>query len=149
VIGIPDGRGRGKMVMLYKLTAGPKTIHWGYLSSSLRPVLEIVSGDIVTIEEFGSFPLADCEAAGIPPDLIPQALRDIFSGVQDRGPGFHILTGPLYIDGAEPGDMLAVHIKEIELMLPFGCNVIKHGRGTLPEDFPYDSTRFLSIDRGG
>lgn len=132
--------------MLHKLTAGPKTVHWGYLSNALKPVLKIVSGDIVTIEEYGSFPPADHEAAGATPDQIPQPLKDIFNEVTDKGPGLHILTGPIYINGAEPGDMLEVQIKDVNLMLPFGFNVMKYGMGTLPDDFPYDFTKILRLD---
>jgi len=81
----------------YTVTASPRTIHWGHLSSELKPVCTIDSGDIVTIETFGSCSPVEYEAAGIAPDLIPQALRDIFGEIKDRGPGVHILTGPIYI----------------------------------------------------
>lgn len=134
--------------MEYKLPASPKTVHWGYLSSTLNPVLEIASGDIVTVETFGHCPPAEYEAAGIAPSLISQALREIFGEVKDRGPGPHILVGPIWIDGAEPGDMLEVHIKDLKLTMPFGFNSIHYLMGTLPEDFPYDSRRILRIDLG-
>jgi acetamidase/formamidase len=130
----------------YILTANPKTIHWGYFSSELKPVLAINSGDIVTVDTFASCSQDEYEAAGIAPNLIPQALRDIFREVKERGPGAQILVGPIYINGAETGDMLEVHIKDIKLTMPFGLNSISYGRGTLPDDFPYDSTRILSID---
>jgi acetamidase/formamidase len=130
----------------YTLTASPRTIHWGHLSSELKPVCTIDSGDIVTVETFGSCSPDEYEAAGIAHDLIPQALRDMFREVRDRGPGVHILTGPIYINRADSGDMLEVHIKDTKLTMPFGYNRIRDRGGTLPEDFPYDSTRVLRID---
>jgi acetamidase/formamidase len=130
----------------YKLTASPKTVHWGYLSSTLKPVLEIASGDIVTVETSASCSPAEYEAAGIAPDLIPQALRNIFAEVKDKGPGPHILVGPIYINRSEPGDVLEVHIKDIKLTVPFGHNRIAYQMGTLSEDFPFDAIKIFKID---
>jgi acetamidase/formamidase len=130
----------------YTLAANPKTIHWGHFSSELKPALTIKSGDIVSVETCTALPPEEYEAGGIPSELIPQTIRDIFREVKDRGPGPHILTGPISIQSAEPGDMLEVHIKEIELTMPFGYNRIMYGMGALPEDFPYNSTRFFRYE---
>ena len=62
-------------------------------------------------------------------------------------PGPHILTGPIAVRGAEPGDTLEVRIKAIELTVDWGWNVIRPLRGTLPEDFPDFSCRIIPIDR--
>ena len=130
----------------HRLAANPKTVHWGHFSSELVPVLSVNSGEMVVVETLASLPPDEYEAAGIAPDLIPQALRDVFSEVGDRGPGPHILTGPISINGAEPGDVLEVHIEGIELTTPFGYNRIIYGMGALPEDFPYSSLRLLRYD---
>lgn len=129
----------------YTLMAGPKTIHWGYYSSKVESVLKINSGDIVTIRSTSGNPSL-FENLGVPPDKIPQELRDIQS-IKDRGPGPHRLTGPIYINGAEPGDMLEVHIKDVKIPLEFGFNMNVWGAGTLPEDFPYTSAKLLIMDR--
>ena len=50
--------------------------------------------------------------------------------------GGHILTGPIYVEGAEPGDTLEVRIQKIKLAIPYGYNAFAPNRGFLPEDFP-------------
>jgi len=132
----------------YLLNPTPKTVHWGYYKSDLKPVLEINSGDTVTIGAVTSTSPADFEAGGIDPSLIPQAHQEIWReyDVKDKGPGGHILTGPIYIREAEPGDTLEVHIKDVRITAPFGFNRNHHGRGALPEDFPYYAIRILKLD---
>ena len=130
----------------YTLTAGPKTVHVGHLSSELKPVLTINPGDTVSIETYGSLPPEKYEAHGVPPDMIPQSLRDIFREAKDRGPGPHILTGPVQINGAETSDTLEVRIKDIGLTMPFGYNSIIQGSGALFEDFPHYSRMFVKMD---
>lgn len=130
---------------VHKLAGTPKTVHWGYFSAALKPVLTINSGDTVIIESPHGSPF-DYEAGGVPKEKIPQALYDIYREVKDRGPGPHILTGPIYVNGADRGDMLEVRIKDIKITAPFGYNRNRHGGGTLPEDFPYDSMRILMMD---
>ena len=129
----------------HRLPATPQTIHWGYFSSQLKPVLKIEPGDLVTVESPHGNP-AHYEAAGIAPDRIPQSLKDIYREVEERGPGPHILVGPIYINGAEPGDQLEVHLKEINITSPFGFNLIVPGAGVLAEEFPRAATRILSMD---
>jgi len=131
----------------HTLAGSPKTIHWGHYSSRIAPVLKINPGDTVTIVSPHGLP-AVYEAGGIPLNEIPQALRDIDREVKDRGPGPHILVGPIHINGAEPGDMLEVHIKEVKITAPFGYNTNWVGMGTLPEDFPYTAFRVLRMDLG-
>lgn len=129
----------------YTLAGNPKTVHWGYYSSKLQPVLEINSGDTVKIiSPHGVASLY--QAGGIPSNLIPQSLKDIQKEVKKRGPGPHILTGPIYVNGAQPGDTLEVHIKDVKITAPFGYNTNWPGKGTLPEDFPYTVWRFPRVD---
>jgi len=130
----------------FELKATPRTVVWGYYSSSAKPVLSIHSGDSVRIETVSGNP-ARLEAAGAPANEIPGALRAIFEQVTDRGPGGHILTGPIYIEGAEPGDVLEVRIKKIELTSAFAYNSFRPGAGFLPDDFPYARTKIIPLDR--
>jgi len=132
----------------YLLKPTLKTVHWGYYQCNLTPALTIKPGDIVTIEAVTSTPPEDFEAAGIEPSLVPSAHREIWReyDVKDRGPGSHLLTGPIFIDGAELGDTLEVHIKDIKITAPIGFNRNKLGRGSLPEDFPYYGIRILRLD---
>lgn len=64
-----------------------------------------------------------------------------------RGPGPHILTGPIWVEGAQPGDTLEIRILDIELADDWGWNVIRPLMGTLPDDFPIFRTMHLPIDR--
>ena len=119
----------------FELKATPQTVVWGYYSASAKPALRIHSGDTVRIETMSTGSPAQFEAAGVPANQISEAFRSIFKEVNDRGPGRHILTGPLYIEGAEPGDVLEVRIRKIELASPFAYNGFRPGFGFLQDDF--------------
>ncbi len=75
-----------------------------------------------------------------------QALRDITAEVTDKGPGGHILTGPVYIEDAQPGDVLEVRIQRIKLAIPYAYNAFGPGRGYIPDDFPYTKTKIIQLD---
>lgn len=129
-----------------ELKATPQTVVWGYYAASAKPVLRVHSGDTVRIETVSGSP-SRLEAAGVPAGQIPAALRAIYQEVTDRGPGGHILTGPVFIDGAEPGDVLEVRILKTELTAPYAYNVFRPGAGFLPDDFPYARTKIIPLDR--
>src|SRR5438270_11751103 len=94
----------------YKLAASPQTVVVGNYWSQSKPVLTIKSGDSVTVETVGTASVAALENLKVPADQIPDSLRAIAKAMADktleRGPGGHILTGPIFIDSAEPGDVL-------------------------------------------
>ena len=131
----------------YELKATPQTVVWGYYSASAPPVLRIHSGDRVHMETVSTGSPARFEASGVPPDQIPENFREIYKQVKDKGPGGHILTGPVYIEGAEPGDVLEVRIVKIEMTLPFAYNGFRPGSGFLPDDFPMARTKIIPLDR--
>ncbi len=126
----------------------PKTVVWGYYDAGAPPVLRIQPGDTVEIETAMISPPAELEAAGVPPDQLPASDRAIHREVKKEGPGPHILTGPVYIEGAEPGDVLEVRIRSIDLVLPYAVNLFMPGLGFLPEDFPYERVKIIPLDRG-
>jgi acetamidase/formamidase len=66
--------------------------------------------------------------------------------VTNKGPGGHILTGPIYVEGAEPGDVLEVRIKAIKLAIPYAYNAFGPKSGYLPEDFPYAKMKIIPLD---
>jgi acetamidase/formamidase len=129
-----------------ELKATPQTVVWGYYSASAKPVLTIHSGDTVKVETVSGNP-ARLEAAGAAAVQIPDALRAIYKDVTDRGPGGHILTGPIYVEGAEPGDVLELRILKIELTAPFAYNSFRPGSGFLPDEFPFARTKIIPLDR--
>lgn len=124
----------------------PKTIVWGYYDAQSKPVLRIRSGDTVEIQSPMIASPEMLEAAGVPPHQVEQTHRAIFREVKDRGPGPHTLTGPIYVETAEPGDTLEVRIQSIRLALPYAVNVFYPGMGVLPEDFPYARTKLIPLD---
>ena len=119
------------------LRPGPKTVAWGYYDASTPPVLRVKSGDVVEIHTLITSSPARLEAAGLPPGNVEDTLREIHQEVTDKGPGGHILTGPVFVEGALPGDTLEVRIEAIRLAIPYAYNAFSPGRGFLPEDFPY------------
>jgi acetamidase/formamidase len=132
----------------HTLPATPSTVVWGYYSAQAKPALKVHSGDTVRMQTASSCPPpARLEAAGVRPSDIPQYLREIHEKVTDKGPGGHILTGPVAIEEAEPGDVLEVQILKIDLDVPYSCNGFGPGRGFLPNDFPYSRTKIIPLDR--
>jgi acetamidase/formamidase len=124
----------------HELKLLPENVHWGYYDASLKPVLRIASGDAVRVETMVARGLQRLRAAGVKEDEIPEALKAVERAVTDRGPGAHPLTGPIWVEGAEPGDVLEVKILGFEFLHPYGVSGFIPGSGTLPDDFPY--TRF-------
>ena len=130
----------------YSLKPTPKTVAWGYYDASTPPVLRIESGDTVEVQTLITSSPKRLEGAGVPPAQVERSLRDIYDQVKDKGPGGHILTGPIYIEGAQPGDVLEVHILAIRLAIPYAYNGFGPGRGFLPEDYPYPKMKIIPLD---
>jgi acetamidase/formamidase len=130
----------------YTLKATPQTVVIGYYSAAARPVLTIRSGDRVAIETV-SGSTEQFHRLGVPDNQIPPALAAIEREVKERGPGRHILTGPIFIEGAEPGDTLEIHIEKITLAAPYAYNQFRPTSGFLPEDFPHPGERLIPLDR--
>jgi acetamidase/formamidase len=131
----------------YVLQATPKTVTWGRYDPTTPPVLRIKSGDTVEVHTLITSSPSRLEGAGVPPDQVEQSLRDIFREVTDRGPGGHILNGPIYVEGAEPGDVLEVKLLSIDLAIPYAYNGFRPGRGFLPDDFPYARMKIIPLDK--
>ncbi len=132
----------------HTLLASPQTINFGNFNAANKPALTIASGDTVILEAATQIDPADVDASGVvPPSAVPQFVRDIFREVKDRGPGPHVLTGPIYITGAAPGDVLEVRILEVEASADYGYNTQRPYSGLLPEDFTSSWQRVIPIDR--
>ena len=132
---------------VYELKANPNNVHWGYFSSAVKPAVTINSGDTVIIEDVPRLDPPLVEKAGFPPSEIPENYRAIYREVKDRGPGPHVMVGPVYVNGAEPGDVLEVRILDIELAYSYGYNRQRPYQGTLPEEFTQFWQRIIPIDR--
>jgi acetamidase/formamidase len=131
----------------HHLKASTDTCHWGYFDFKRAPVLGIKSGDQVTVDTVSGNPdfMPDAQKFHIPPELKEIHARS------ERGPGPHILTGPIAIEGAKAGDVLEVRILDVQLRQDWGHNIIRPLVGALPDDFddvrnviiPLDKTRMV------
>jgi acetamidase/formamidase len=118
---------------VHRLEATPSTVAYGYYWSEAKPVLRIASGDILDVDTLLTNSPAGLQKAGVADDRIQSSLKAIVTEVTGdrRGPGGHILTGPVYVEGAEPGDVLEVKILAIEFPIDYGYNGCS---GFLPEN---------------
>jgi acetamidase/formamidase len=114
-----DAQSRGRT---HKLEASPTTVAYGYYSATATPVLRIASGDVVDVTTMLTNTPERLERAGVAPNDVEPELREIVAKVTDKGPGGHILTGPIYVEGADSGDVLEVRVLSIDLKIPYGYN---------------------------
>ena len=132
---------------VHRLEATPSTIAYGWYDAAGAPVLKIASGDIIDVDTLLTNTPAGLQRAGVPADQIQDSLKAITDQVprEKRGPGGHILTGPVFVEGAEPGDALEVKILSIDLAIPYGYNGCS---GFLPENCPTPRTpaRIIPLD---
>jgi len=128
---------------VHRLPATPETVAYGYYSAAAKPVLRIASGDIVEVETLLTSTPDRLEQAGVPAGDIQQSLRDIVGKVTDKGPGGHILTGPIYVETAQPGDVLEVRILAVDLAIPYAYNGCG---GFLPELCTDPRTLIIPLD---
>lgn len=131
------------------LLATPTTVAWGYYWSKAKPVLTVHSGDTVKIQTLSTCGSPErLKEGGVAAADIPQDVTDIYAAKDiDKGPGGHILTGPVAIAEAQPGDVLEVRIKKIDVDVPWACNGFSAGRGFLPDDFPYGKMTIIPLER--
>jgi acetamidase/formamidase len=130
----------------HELPLLPVNVHWGYYDATLKPVLRVASGDAIRIETMIAGGVARLRAAGVTDAEIPDALKTVEATVIERGPGAHPLTGPIWIEGAEPGDVLEIGILAFEFLHPYGVTGFIPGSGTLPDDFPYSRFKLFRFD---
>lgn len=128
------------------LDSTPDTVRFGIFDAAFPPVLKIASGDRVVVACVSGGPEVMPDPTG--PYRIPGALVAIHEAHLPRmGP--HILTGPIEIEGAEPGDLLEVQIEGIEPNLDWGYCAFRPLAGALPEDFPERLVSHIAIDKAG
>lgn len=127
------------------LKANCQTVHLGGFSEQLQPALIIDSGDSVEIETYTGFYIYD----KAPPEFLTTEFLEIcqhLPAAKKVGQGPHLLTGPIYVNNAEPGDVLEVKLEAISPRLSVGFNAIRPGWGALPQQFPEARLRFIELD---
>ena len=131
---------------VHELRLLPQNVHWGYYDATVKPVLRVTSGDTVRVETMVARGLQRLRAAGAAEDEIPDALKAVENAVTQRGPGAHPMTGPVWVEGAEPGDVLEVRIRAFEFLHPYGVTGFLPDNGTLPIEFPYTRFKLVRFD---
>jgi acetamidase/formamidase len=106
----------------HRLEATPSTVSYGHYWADMKPALTIDSGDIIDVDTMLTSTPDRLEKSGVPAAEVQASLRAIVDQVKDRGPGGHILTGPVFVKGAEPGDALEVKVLSIDLPIGYGYN---------------------------
>jgi len=138
----------------YRVLAGPETVHWGYLWGAAEPVLRVKPGASVTIDTVSHEGLlADqgppeifFERHGIASAGVLADAAAIYAKVQHSGLGPHIVSAPIHVEGAEPGDVLVVKILEVEPRVPYGVNTMRSNKGGLPEEFTLNRSLVIPFD---
>lgn len=128
----------------HELRATPATCIWGRLDRDEPPRLKVSPGDIVHVETV-------THHAGDAPDLLmDDGITALWEGIpeHERGPGVHLLTGPIEVQGAEPGDTLVVRILDMAPRLPFGSNCAAHW-GLLHDRFGKERITIYRLDGDG
>jgi acetamidase/formamidase len=127
------------------LKASCQTVHLGGFSQQLEPALIIDSGDSIDVETYSGFYVYE----KAPPEFLTPEFIEICQHLPAErkvGSGPHLLTGPIYVKDAEPGDVLEVKLKGISPRLPVGFNAIRSGWGALPQRFTESRLRFIPLD---
>ena len=129
----------------HQIKASPETVQWGFFDAAQRPVLSIKSGDTVDVETV--LDGADfMRSTGISEEYIRPEMKEIDAKVKDRGPGGHVLVGPIQIEGASPGDVLEIEVLDVQPADSYAVNIFVPGLGTLPKQFPSAGLRIIPID---
>jgi acetamidase/formamidase len=124
----------------HRLASNPDTVHWGYFDAAQRPAIEIESGETIEVDCLSGEP-ADLPETGVLADH-----RAVLAGCA-KGPGPHLLTGPIAVRGAKAGGILQVDILDVVLRQDWGFNLIFPLRGTLPGEFPNFRRLHIPLDR--
>ncbi len=140
--------GAGALPGDHYLPASPETVLWGRLPCAAdAAVLTIRSGETVTIdtvshegilEDHGKDPLGYFTGQGVAPEAVLEDAIAIAAGLS-RDPaadGPHVVTGPIRIEGAEPGDLLRIVVVDLQPRVPYGVISNRHGRGALVGELP-------------
>ena len=128
----------------HRLEPTPENVHWGFFDATLKPAMSVAPGSTVTIRTVsGGADILPAEGSGL--TVLPEHRR-ILDTLKPVLPG-HILTGPVAIEGAEPGDVLEVQIDDVRLIQDWGWNANRPLRGSLPHRFPVGRILQIPISR--
>jgi acetamidase/formamidase len=134
----------------HTLRPSPTTVVNGGYDPEAPPVLRMASGDLLdvsTVSTCGTRLLQAGKDSGTVEPTIRAIQAAVTAGTLKRGPGGHVLTGPVYVNGAQPGDVLEVRFHAVDLAIPYACNSFSSRSGFIPEDFPYTTrSKIIPLD---
>jgi acetamidase/formamidase len=136
------------------LRATPATVSWGWIAADREPALRVKSGQTIRIDTVthqglntGKDPVAFFGAAGIEAKAVLPDAMDIYRNVKrEDGAGPHLITGPIHVAGAKPGDMLEVRILDVEFRVPYGVNSTGPGSGAVPDLLQKPAQKVIRLD---
>ncbi|MBA2443030.1 MAG: acetamidase/formamidase family protein [Rubrobacter sp.] len=129
----------------------PEVISWGFLPNrDAEPVMTVKSGDLVTMEQIShegilpdqGDPYSFFANRGVPREEILDDQLMVYEEIEQLGEGPHVVTGPVAVEGAEPGDWLEVRCLDVLPRVAYGVNSSRHGRGSLPEEYPLEGKEY-------
>lgn len=130
----------------HEIDWSPENVFWGYFDPARKPVAKIASGDEVLLHA-----LPACDPPDLPPEgkgtVLPAHLRAMEAHKDDKGPGPHMVTGPIYVEGAMPGDVLQVDILDAAPAQDWGFTAIMPLLGALPDEMTDYERLHIAIDK--
>ena len=142
----PVAEGAAVIEVDHVVPSTPENVSWGWFPIGKAPILTVRPGEVVqiyTLTGTGAFgtedPVTDLGGIGIAASEVPQDLVAFWQTRDSRprvGRDGHLITGPVFIEGAEPGDMLEIQILDIRPRVPWGMNFTRARSGVLSEDYP-------------
>ncbi|WP_461149900.1 acetamidase/formamidase family protein [Spirosoma pulveris] len=143
----------------------PENMVWGYFGADVPPVYKVKDGDVVEIQTVNPSGVSRTNPEefytknNLPLDQHAQEVIAILKNVKPEPSGIrgHMLTGPVYIDGAQPGDTLEIRILDLTFPAPFGVNSVWPGGGGIPDEvktretfvYRYDTKRKVALLKEG
>jgi acetamidase/formamidase len=137
-----------------RIPSTPATVLRGIIPANAPPIMRVQPGQLVTIDTLshqglntGDDPIAFFAKGGIKSEEVLKDAVDVYGRVKPPpGMGAHVLTGPVFIEGAEPGDMLEVRVIDVKLRVPYGVNAANKGSGVLPDLLSEPVFRIIRFD---
>ena len=130
----------------YELKLTPANDTWGNVSATSKPTLKVASGDTIVVETMGHAEPEMDRIGGVPESQIPDSLKQMEAYAKANHFTGDPKAGPIYVEGAEPGDTLEIHFLKFDFLHPYGWTQIIPGRGTLPNEFPYFKDKIVYYD---
>ena len=139
-------KGTGVIEVDHVVPATPDNLSWGWFPVDKEPIMTVRPGEVVEIHTLTGFgasgdqdPVTNLGEIGIAASEVPQELVAFWKTHTSRpreGRSGHLITGPVFVDGAEPGDVLEVQILDVRPRVPWGVNFTRARSGVLSETYP-------------